>query len=54
MKRKGDDYSIVPSKRTRNEISVVGTREKAVVTSAVSKLFLALFTKPNYFSSRYR
>lgn len=35
-KRKADEYSVVPSKRTRHEISVVGTREKAVVTSAVS------------------
>ncbi|XP_059057733.1 U5 small nuclear ribonucleoprotein 40 kDa protein [Achroia grisella] len=36
-KRKADDYSVVPAKRTRHEISVVGTREKAVVTSAVPR-----------------
>ncbi|XP_026754638.1 U5 small nuclear ribonucleoprotein 40 kDa protein [Galleria mellonella] len=37
IKRKADDYSVVPAKRTRHEISVVGTREKAVVTSAVPR-----------------
>ncbi|XP_063829235.1 U5 small nuclear ribonucleoprotein 40 kDa protein [Ostrinia nubilalis] len=36
-KRKAEDFSLVPSKRTRHEISVVGTREKAVVTSAVPR-----------------
>ncbi|XP_061719038.1 U5 small nuclear ribonucleoprotein 40 kDa protein [Cydia pomonella] len=36
-KRKADDYSVVPSKKTRHEISVVGTREKAVVTSSVPR-----------------
>lgn len=36
MKRKGEEYSVVPAKKTRHEISVVGTREKAVVTSSVS------------------
>ncbi|CAG9134776.1 unnamed protein product [Plutella xylostella] len=36
-KRKADDYSVVPAKKTRHEISVVGTREKAVVTSAVPR-----------------
>lgn len=34
-KRKADDFAVVPAKRTRHEISVVGTREKAVVTSSV-------------------
>lgn len=38
-KRKADDMSVVPSKRTRTEITVVGTREKAVVTSSVSNYF---------------
>ncbi|CAH0400702.1 unnamed protein product [Chilo suppressalis] len=37
MKRKADDYSVVPAKKTRHEISVVGTREKAVVTSSVPR-----------------
>lgn len=38
IKRKAEDTAVVPlSKRTRHEISVAGTREKAVVTSAVSK-----------------
>lgn len=36
-KRKADELSVVPAKRTRHEISVVGTREKAVVTSSVSR-----------------
>lgn len=36
IKRKADEYSVVPSKRTRHEITVIGTREKAVVTSSVS------------------
>ncbi|CAH1638948.1 unnamed protein product [Spodoptera littoralis] len=36
-KRKADDLSVVPAKRTRHEISVVGTREKAVVTSSVPR-----------------
>lgn len=38
-KRKAEEVAIVPSKRTRHEISVVGTREKAVVTTSVSGLF---------------
>lgn len=38
MKRRGDEYSVVPAKKTRHEISVVGTREKAVVTSTVRYL----------------
>lgn len=40
IKRKADDYSMVPAKKIRHEISVVGTREKAVVTSNVRVLFL--------------
>lgn len=50
-KRKADDYSLVPSKRTRHEISVVGTREKAVVTSAVSIYlrYLPMFRLSRYF-----
>lgn len=43
IKRKADEYSVVPAKRTRHEISVAGTREKAVVTSSVS-----LFTRFNF------
>jgi hypothetical protein len=39
IKRKADDLSVVPAKRTRHEISVAGTREKAVVTSAVSFVY---------------
>lgn len=41
IKRKADDLSLVPAKRTRTEISVVGTREKAVVTSSVSIFLLS-------------
>ncbi|KAG6451132.1 U5 small nuclear ribonucleoprotein 40 kDa protein [Manduca sexta] len=37
IKRKADDLAVVPSKRTRHEISVIGTREKAVVTSSVPR-----------------
>ncbi|XP_068617848.1 U5 small nuclear ribonucleoprotein 40 kDa protein [Battus philenor] len=37
IKRKADDYSMVPAKKIRHEISVVGTREKAVVTSNVPR-----------------
>lgn len=37
IKRKGEEYSVVPAKKTRHEISVVGTREKAVVTSSVPR-----------------
>lgn len=37
IKRKAEDAgAVVLSKRTRHEISVAGTREKAVVTSAVN------------------
>lgn len=35
IKRKAEEYAVVPAKKTRHEISVVGTREKAVVTSSV-------------------
>lgn len=38
-KRKAEELSLVPAKKTRHEISVVGTREKAVVTSSVSYLY---------------
>lgn len=46
IKRKADDYSVVPAKKTRHEITVVGTREKAVVTSAVRLCFVS--TIPTY------
>lgn len=36
-KRKADELSLVAAKRTRHEISVVGTRERAVVTSTVPR-----------------
>lgn len=37
-KRKADDYSMVPSiKKNRNELMVIGSREKAVVTNAVPR-----------------
>lgn len=35
IKRKAEEYAVVPAKKTRHEISVVGTREKAVVTATV-------------------
>lgn len=50
MKRKAEEFSMVPSKRTRHEITVVGTREKAVVTSSVKNMNCLLFVcikKPN-------
>ncbi|CAG9565072.1 unnamed protein product [Danaus chrysippus] len=37
IKRKAEEYAVVPAKKTRHEISVVGTREKAVVTSSVPR-----------------
>ncbi|CAK1550319.1 unnamed protein product [Leptosia nina] len=37
IKRKADEYSVVPAKKTRHEISVAGTREKAVVTATVPR-----------------
>lgn len=51
VKRKAEELSVVPAKKTRHEISVVGTREKAVVTSSVSfvvYIFTSLFLYIKY------
>ncbi|GBP17997.1 U5 small nuclear ribonucleoprotein 40 kDa protein [Eumeta japonica] len=36
-KRKAEDYTIVPANKVRHDISVIGTREKAVITSSVPR-----------------